>query len=100
MLLMLLPLSLIKHFVFHVDIIDDVVNSVDICTNLFFDFYDFDLGSFDYTCNDFDEYVVVCSICAEISSTIHSDCDVGVVYDPPSHAFHHLAAFLGDETTT
>ena len=38
-----------------------------------------DLGSFDYTCNDFDEYVVVCSICAEISSTIHSDCDVGVV---------------------
>ena len=44
-----------EHFVFHVDIIDDVVDRVDICTNLLFnfsDFYDFDFGSFDYAfCN-------------------------------------------------
>ena len=52
-------------------LIDDVVDIVDICTNLLYDFYDFDLGSLDCTCDDFDESTVVCSICAEISSTIH-----------------------------
>jgi len=60
-----------EHFILLVDIIDDVVDIVDICTNLLYDFYDFDLGSLDCTCDDFDESTVVCSICAEISSTIH-----------------------------
>ena len=48
-----------EHFVFLVDIINDAVDSVNICTNLFFDFYDFDLGSFDYACDDFDESAAI-----------------------------------------
>jgi len=71
-----------EHFVFHVDIIDDVVDGVDICTNLLFnfsDFYDFDFGSFDYAC---DYSAVVCSICVEISFSIHSNCDAGAGPDP------------------
>ena len=50
------------HSIFLVDIIDDVVDSVDICIDLFsdfFDFYDFDLGSFDYACDDFDESAAI-----------------------------------------
>ena len=38
-----------EHSIFLVDIIDDVVDSVDICTNLlsdFSNFYDFNIGSF------------------------------------------------------
>ena len=73
-----------EHFVFLVDIINDAVDSVNICTNLFFDFYDFDLGSFDCNCDNSDEFATVCSICVEISSAIHSDCDAGEVSDPPS----------------
>ena len=49
---------------------------------IFFYFYDLDLGSFDYTYDDSDEFVVVCSICVNISYVIHSDCDVGVDSDP------------------
>ena len=69
-----------EHSVFLVDIIDDAVDSVDICINLFsdfYDFYDFDLGSFDHTCDDSDESTTVCSIYAEISFVIHSDCEPG-----------------------
>ena len=58
--------------------------SLDICTDLLFDFYDFDLGSFDCNCDNSDEFAIVCSICVEISSAIHSDCDAGEVSDPPS----------------
>ena len=75
-----------EHYVFLVDIIDDAVDSVDICTNLLFDFsnfYYFDLGSFNCAYDDFDDFVVVCSICAEISFAIHSDCVAGVGPDPP-----------------
>ena len=74
------------HSIFLLDIIDDAVDSVDICTNLlsdFSDFYDFHLGSFYCTCDDFDESATVCSICIEIYSTIHSDCDAGAGSDPP-----------------
>ena len=74
------------HSIFLVDIIDDAIDSVDICTNLFYDFsdfYDFDLGSFDCTCDDFEESVVVWSIYAKISSTIYSNCDAGARSDPP-----------------
>ena len=59
-----------EHFVFLVDIIDDAINGVDICTNLLYDFsifYDFDLRSFDCTCDDSDESATVYSICAKIS---------------------------------
>ena len=41
--------------------------SVDICTDLLsdvFDFYEFDLGSFDCNCDNSDEYANVCNICA------------------------------------
>jgi len=75
-----------EHSVFLVDIIDDAVDSVDICINLFSDFsdfYDFDLGSFDHTCDDSDESTTVCSIYAEISFVIHSDCDAGAGSDSP-----------------
>ena len=64
-----------EHYIFLVDIIDDAVDSVDICINLlsnFSDFYDFDLGSFNCACDDF---AIVCSIWAYISSVIHSNCD-------------------------
>ena len=74
--------SLDEHFVFLVDVIDDAVDRVDICTNLLYDFFDFDLGSFDYTCDNFDESATVCSICVEISSAIHFGCDAGVGFDP------------------
>ena len=66
-----------EHYVFLVDIIDDVVDSVNICTNLlseFSDFYDFDICSFSCACDD---SVVVCSTCVDISSAIHFDCDIG-----------------------
>ena len=62
-----------------------MIYRVDICPNLFYDFsdsYDFDLASFDCICDDFDESIVVCSISAEISSAIHSDCDLGAGSDP------------------
>jgi len=72
-----------EHSIFLVDIIDDVVDSVDICTNLLSNFYDFDLGSFNYTCDDTDESSTVCSICEEISSAIHSDCDACAGSNPP-----------------
>ena len=41
--------------------------SVDICTDLLsdvFDFYEFDLGSFDCNCDNSDESANVCNICA------------------------------------
>ena len=38
---------------------------------------------FDCTCVGFDEFATVCSICAEISSIIHFDCDAGVGYALP-----------------
>ena len=47
-------------------------------------FFYFDLGSIDCTYDDSDESAIVCSICVEISSVIHSDCDTGVGSDPPS----------------
>jgi len=53
-----------EHSVFLVDIIDNVTDSVNICTNLLSDFYDLDLGSFDCVCDDFDESSTLCSICA------------------------------------
>ena len=71
------------HYVFLVDIIEDAVDSVDICTYLLSNFYDFDLSSFYCTYDDFDEFAIVCSICANISSTIHFDCDAGAGSDPP-----------------
>jgi len=74
-----------EHFVFLVDIIDDELDSVNISTYLlldFSDFYDFNLGSFDCICDDSDECTTICSIYAEISSTIHSDCDAGIGFDP------------------
>ncbi|XP_028199525.1 uncharacterized protein LOC114384040 [Glycine soja] len=58
-----------EHFVFLIDIIDDVVDSVNIYTYLFFYFSD--------------EFAALCSICAKISSTIHSDCDAGAGSNPP-----------------
>ena len=74
------------HSIFLVDIIDDVVDSVYIYIDLFSDFsyfYDFDLCSFDYACDDYDESATLYSICVEISSTIHFDYDVGAGSDPP-----------------
>ena len=74
-----------EHFVFLVDIIDDVVDSIDIFIDLFSNFsnfYDFDLGPFDSTYNDSNESAIVCSICVEISSAIHSDYDAGASSDP------------------
>ena len=59
-----------EHYVFLIDIIDDAIDSVDICTDLLSDFYDFDLSSFDRTCDDSYESTTVCNICVEISSAI------------------------------
>ena len=42
----------------------------------------FDLGCFDWAYDEFDDYVVACSICAEISSTILFDCYAGESLDP------------------
>ena len=69
-----------EHYVFLVDIIDVAADSVDICTYLlsdFFDFSNFDLGSFNYAYYDSNDPAIVCSICAKISSAIHFDCVVG-----------------------
>ena len=66
-----------EHFVFLVDIIDDAVDNVDICTNLISDFFDFDLGSFNYACDDSNDFIEVCSICVEISFAIHFNCVAG-----------------------
>ena len=77
-----------EHSIFLVDIIDVVVDSVDICIDLLYDFFDFfyfDLGSFNHAYNDFDDSAVVCSICGEISFGIHSDCVAGAGLD--SHIF-------------
>ena len=60
-----------EHSIFFVDIIDIEIDSVYACTNLLSDFY---LGSFNYVS---DNSTVVCSICVEISSVIHSDCVAG-----------------------
>jgi len=57
---------------------------VDICIDLFSDFFYFhDFGSFDCAYDDSDESTAICSICAEISSTIHSDCDASAGSKPP-----------------
>ena len=74
-----------EHYVFLVDIIDGAVDSIDICINLlsnFSNFYDFGLCSFDYACDDSDDFAVVYSICAKISFAIHSDCDASASPDP------------------
>ena len=34
------------------------------------------------TCDESDEFVAICSIYAEISSTIHYDCDASAGFDP------------------
>ena len=59
-----------EHSVFLVDIIDVAVDNVDTCTNLLSDFSDFDLGSFNYADEDFNDFATVCSICAEIVKVI------------------------------
>ena len=101
-----------EHSIFFVDIIDIEIDSVYACTNLLSDFY---LGSFNYVS---DNSTVVCSICVEISSVIHSDCVAGTSLESaislppttnhqppttnhqPSFAFHHSTTFIGVETTT
>jgi len=86
-----------EHSAFLVDIIDDAVDSVDICTNLIFyfsDFYDFDLGSFDYACDD---SATVCSICVEIYSSTYFDCDAVQVLIL-LFLFHNLSTLLFPST--
>ena len=84
--------SLDEHFVFLVDVIDDAVDRVDICTNLLSDFSNFsyfDFGSFNYASDS----VTGAGLDSSISlppTTNHQ----------PSLTFHHLATLFGAETTT
>jgi len=78
-----------EHFVFLVDIIVVAVDSVDTCADLLLDFFDFDLGSFNYVCDS----LVVCSICVEIASAIHSNC-VAFTIQPASLELKPLPEYL------